>query len=46
MICGEAQSSGRYRSVQALTAEKGGMDPVVLELTNLYHNLLRGWAEC
>ena len=32
-------------SIQTLTAEKGGSDPVVLELTNLYHNLLRKWAD-
>lgn len=33
------------RSIQALTAEKGGSDPVVIELTSLYHNLLRRWAD-
>lgn len=32
-------------SIQTLTAEKGGADPVVIELTNLYHNLLRKWAD-
>lgn len=32
-------------SIQTLTSERGGSDPVVLELTNLYHNLLRRWAD-
>lgn len=32
-------------AIQSLTAEKGGGDPIVLELTNLYHNLLRRWAD-
>ena len=32
-------------SIQTLTAERGGTDPVVVELTNLYHNLLRRWAD-
>ncbi|OCC24167.1 Fe2+-dependent dioxygenase [Croceicoccus estronivorus] len=32
-------------AVQSLAGEKGGNDPVVLELTNLYHNLLRQWAD-
>ncbi|CDO38051.1 MULTISPECIES: Fe2+-dependent dioxygenase [Novosphingobium] len=32
-------------SIQTLSAERGGQDPVVLELTNLYHNLLRRWAD-
>lgn len=30
---------------QVLSAEKGGSDPAVIELTNLYHNLLRMWAD-
>lgn len=32
------------QSVQMLAAEKGLDDPVVLRLTSLYHNLVRGWA--
>ena len=32
-------------SIQTLSAERGGKDPIVLELTNLYHNLLRRWAD-
>ena len=32
-------------TIQTLTSEKGGSDPIVLELTNLYHNLLRRWAD-
>lgn len=31
--------------VQTLSAEKGGRDAQVVELTNLYHNLLRMWAD-
>ena len=31
--------------IQPLTAEKGGNDPSVMELTNHYHNLLRRWAD-
>ena len=31
--------------IQRLTAEKGGNDPSVMELTNHYHNLLRRWAD-
>jgi len=33
------------RSVQRLTAELGGSDRSVIELTGLYHNLLRKWAD-
>ena len=33
------------KTIQQLSAEKGGTDPAVLELTNLYHNLLRRWAD-
>jgi|TARA_R100000501_G_scaffold1440_2_gene4377 PKHD-type hydroxylase len=33
------------RSVQTLSAERGGGDPLVVELTNLYHNLLRRWGD-
>ena len=31
--------------IQRLTAEKGGNDASVMELTNHYHNLLRRWAD-
>jgi len=33
------------RSIQTLAAERGGEDRVVVELTNLYHNLMRRWAD-
>lgn len=33
-------------SIQTLTARSSGRDPVVVELTSLYHNLLRRWANC
>ncbi|MXO64963.1 Fe2+-dependent dioxygenase [Altericroceibacterium endophyticum] len=33
------------RSIRNLSAEKGGTDPTVMELTNLYHNLMRRWAD-
>jgi len=32
------------QSVQLLAGERGLDDPVVLRLTNLYHNLVRSWA--
>ncbi len=32
-------------TIQKLTAEKGGGNESVVELTNLYHNLLRRWAD-
>lgn len=32
-------------TIQSLTTEKGGENPIVVELTNLYHNLLRRWAD-
>jgi PKHD-type hydroxylase len=32
------------RSIQALTAERGGDDAQVLRLTKVYHNLVRRWA--
>lgn len=32
-------------SIQTLSHERGGQDAVVIELTNLYHNLLRRWAD-
>ena len=33
------------RSIQTLSAERGGEDALVKELTNLYHNLIRRWAD-
>ncbi len=33
------------RSVQEVTAERGGRDPTVIRLTGVYHNLLRRWAD-
>lgn len=33
------------RNIQALSAEKGSNDPVVLSLSGLYHNLIRQWVE-
>lgn len=32
-------------TIQTLSAERGGDDPVVIDLTSLYHNLLRDWAD-
>jgi PKHD-type hydroxylase len=33
------------RNVQRLTAQLGGDNPTVIELTGTYHNLLRRWAD-
>lgn len=33
------------QSVQALVGDRGGDDPEVLRLTNVYHNLVRRWAD-
>ena len=33
------------RSVQSLAAERGQADPAIIQLTGVYHNLLRRWAE-
>jgi PKHD-type hydroxylase len=33
------------RGVQAVAAERGQSDPAVIQLTGVYHNLLRRWAE-
>ena len=33
------------RGVQAVAAERGQGDPAVVQLTGVYHNLLRRWAE-
>lgn len=33
------------RTVRVLSADRGPQDDAVLELTNLYHNLMRAWAD-
>ena len=33
------------RSIRTLTGRSGGTDEVVVELTSLYHNLMRRWAD-
>ncbi|WP_126173623.1 Fe2+-dependent dioxygenase [Altericroceibacterium xinjiangense] len=33
------------RSIRTLSMERGAGDAVVMELTNLYHNLMRRWAD-
>ena len=33
------------RSIRALGEERGATDPVVVDLTALYHNLMRRWAD-
>ncbi|MEL7728105.1 Fe2+-dependent dioxygenase [Citromicrobium bathyomarinum] len=33
------------RTVRVLSADRGPQDEAVLELTNLYHNLMRSWAD-
>jgi PKHD-type hydroxylase len=33
------------RSIRTLSVERGANEPIVLELTNLYHNLMRRWAD-
>lgn len=33
------------QSIQALVPDRGGDDPEVLRLTNVYHNLVRRWAD-
>ncbi len=48
MVRGDAEREQLYRldcSVRTLGEERGARDPVVLELTNLYHNLMRRWAD-
>lgn len=48
MVRDHAQREQLFRLdgvVQAMSAEKGGTDAQVVELTNLYHNLLRMWAD-
>ena len=32
------------RSIRTLSEERGATDSTVMELTNLYHNLMRRWA--
>ena len=48
MVRDHAQREQLFRLdgvVQAMSAEMGGTDAQVVELTNLYHNLLRMWAD-
>ena len=33
------------RSVQTVAADRGQDDPAVIQLTGVYHNLLRRWAD-
>lgn len=33
------------QAVQTLAADKGQADPAIIQLTGIYHNLLRRWAE-
>jgi PKHD-type hydroxylase len=33
------------RSIRTLGEERGGTDRTVVDLTSLYHNLLRRWAD-
>jgi PKHD-type hydroxylase len=33
------------RAIQAVASEKGQADPAVVQLTGVYHNLLRRWAD-
>jgi PKHD-type hydroxylase len=33
------------QSIQLLTQERGATDPEILRLTNVYHNLIRRWAQ-
>jgi PKHD-type hydroxylase len=34
------------RSIQTLAADRGQDDPAIIQLTGVYHNLLRRWADC
>ena len=34
------------RSIQTVAADRGHDDPAVIQLTGVYHNLLRRWANC
>lgn len=34
------------RSIQAIAADRGQDDPAIIQLTGVYHNLLRRWADC
>ena len=48
MVRDHGQREQLYRldhSIRTLTEERGSTDRVVMELTNLYHNLLRGWGD-
>lgn len=48
MVRGDGEREQLFRldrTIRTLAAERGGSDPTVLELTNLYHNLMRRWAD-
>ncbi|WP_106638555.1 Fe2+-dependent dioxygenase [Allosphingosinicella vermicomposti] len=34
------------RSIQTIAADRGQDDPAIIQLTGVYHNLLRRWADC
>lgn len=34
------------RSIQTVAADRGHDDPAIIQLTGVYHNLLRRWADC
>jgi len=33
-------------AIQAVAADRGQGDPAIIQLTGVYHNLLRRWADC
>ena len=48
MVRDQVQREQLYRldrAVRVLSADRGPQDEAVLELTNLYHNLMRSWAD-
>lgn len=48
MVRADADRAMLYQldqSIQQLATEKGQKDPVVIQLTGVYHNLVRRWAE-
>lgn len=48
MVRADADRATLYQldqSVQQLAAERGQNDAVVVQLTGIYHNLIRRWAE-
>ena len=40
-----SQLFGLDQAIQALAARHGMNDPICLQLSNIYHNLVRNWAE-